>query len=92
MARYGEASTDHGKRPDSAFRVFVDPRHCIGSGICLATAPQYFEPGENHRSRARLDVPASDESVADAIALCPVEAIGYLPAEPSAPPPTPQRS
>ncbi|MBT2901850.1 ferredoxin [Streptomyces sp. McG3] len=87
-----EARTDHGEVPEAASRVFVDPARCIGSGICLATAPGYFEPAENHRSRARPGAPVPDESAADAAALCPVEAIGFLASGPSAHPPPPHGS
>ncbi|MFI7292215.1 ferredoxin [Streptomyces anulatus] len=92
MSRNRETRTDHGEFPEAASRVFVDPARCIGSGICLATAPRYFESGDNHRSRARPGAPVPDASAADAAALCPVEAIGFLVSGPSAPPPTPHGS
>lgn len=83
--------TAHGDIP-AAPRLFVDPDLCIGSGICLATAPGHFETGEDNRSRARPDAPEADESARDAAALCPVEAIGFTttrPPTPPAPPPGP---
>ncbi|RPK69053.1 hypothetical protein EES43_00560 [Streptomyces sp. ADI96-02] len=88
MPREGEPRTARAAGPEAAARVFVDPALCIGSGICLATAPRHFEPGGDNRSRARPDAPASDESAEDAAALCPVEAIGLV-AGPPAPGPPP---
>ncbi|MFJ1958577.1 ferredoxin [Streptomyces microflavus] len=79
----------HVEGPETALRVVVDPALCIGSGICLATAPRHFESAEGHRSRARSDAPVVDESADDAVALCPVEAIGFLTSRPPAPPPAP---
>ncbi|MEW5539357.1 ferredoxin [Streptomyces sp. SID5594] len=78
----------HAEGPETALRLVVDPALCIGSGICLATAPRHFESAaEGHRSRARSDAPVVDESADDAVALCPVEAIGFLTSRPPAPPP-----
>lgn len=89
MSRDDRARTTHAEGPEAAPRVVVDPALCIGSGICLATAPRHFEPAEGHRSRARPDAPGADESAGDAVALCPVEAIGFLTPTPPAPPPAP---
>ncbi|MFD9540900.1 ferredoxin [Streptomyces sp. NPDC060022] len=86
MPRNGKPRTAHG---EAASRVFVDPALCIGSGICLATAPRHFESAEGKRSRARPDAPVADESAGDAVALCPVEAIGFLTSRPPAPPSAP---
>lgn len=85
----GKPRTAHTEGPETALRVVVDPALCIGSGICLATAPRHFESTEDHRSRARPDAPVADESADDAVALCPVEAIGFLTPRPPAPPPAP---
>ncbi|MFD9357918.1 ferredoxin [Streptomyces sp. NPDC060031] len=89
MPRDGKPRTADGEVPEAPSRVFVDPALCIGSGICLATAPRHFESGEGNRSRARPGAPVPDESAGDAAALCPVEAIGFLASGPSAPPPAP---
>ncbi|MGC5399628.1 ferredoxin [Streptomyces sp. DT20] len=89
MSRDEKAPAAHAEVPQTALRVVVDPARCTGSGICLATAPRHFEPAEGHRSRARPDAPVADESAADAVALCPVEAIGFLTSGPPAPAPAP---
>ncbi|MER8199379.1 ferredoxin [Streptomyces microflavus] len=89
MSRGDEDRTTHVEGPETALRVVVDPALCIGSGICLATAPRHFETTEDHRSRARPDAPVADESARDAVALCPVEAIGFLTSSSPAPPPAP---
>ncbi|GGZ86701.1 hypothetical protein GCM10010371_53360 [Streptomyces subrutilus] len=89
MPRDDEPRTAREEGPRAGRRVHVDPALCIGSGICLATAPRHFQAGEDHRSRARPDAPAADESAEDATALCPVEAIGLIagPPVPGIPPP-----
>ncbi|MFD8110042.1 ferredoxin [Streptomyces microflavus] len=89
MSHDDKARTPHTEGPETALRVAVDPALCIGSGLCLATAPRHFESAEDHRSRARPDAPAADESADDAVALCPMEAIGFLTSRPPAPPPAP---
>ncbi|MGW4229977.1 ferredoxin [Streptomyces sp. NPDC004980] len=86
MTRDGKPRTAPGGAPLAAPRILVDPALCIGSGICLATAPRHFEPDADNRSRARPDAPEADESARDAAALCPVEAIGFVGSGPPAPP------
>ncbi|HET6855749.1 MAG TPA: ferredoxin [Streptomyces sp.] len=89
MPRDGEPRTAHGEVRETAPRVLVDPALCIGSGICLATAPRHFESGDDNRSRARSDAPEADESAESAAALCPVEAIGLVASGSRAPRPGP---
>ncbi|GAB2683067.1 ferredoxin [Thalassiella azotivora] len=57
-----------------AWRAEVGPE-CIGSGSCVALAPHRFQPAEGNRSRAVEGTFAPDESVLDAAASCPAEAI-----------------
>lgn len=71
--------------PEGARRVRVDPEVCIGSGICLATAPRHFEPADDTRSRARPDAPPADGAADDAALLCPVEAIRFTADRPPGP-------
>lgn len=55
--------------------VAVDKDTCIGSAVCVGTAPGRFELDERQRSgpvTAEID---PDEAVRDAAASCPVEAI-----------------
>ncbi|WP_371621572.1 ferredoxin [Streptomyces sp. NBC_01116] len=89
MSHDDKARTTHAEDPETGSRVVVDPDLCIGSGICLATAPRHFESAGDHRSRARPEAPVADESADDAVALCPMEAIGLLTSRPPAPPPAP---
>jgi ferredoxin len=48
---------------------------CIGSGMCLATAPSYFSQASDGKSRPVHDEVDANEPVRDAAAFCPVEAI-----------------
>ncbi|WP_116209355.1 ferredoxin [Streptomyces olivoreticuli] len=63
---------------DGTLRAHIDPELCVGSGICLATAPRHFEPTMDARSRARPDAPPADDRAQDAAALCPMEAIHFV--------------
>jgi ferredoxin len=57
-----------------AWRVSVDPRRCIGSGICAGTAPRHFHLIDGlAMPLAEMIDPA--EPVTDAADSCPVEAI-----------------
>jgi ferredoxin len=61
-------------------RVVVDTDLCEGHALCLAFAPDVFELGEDERA-AVLDVALTDdvvERVKEAVARCPVQAIGLL--------------
>ncbi|WP_250303092.1 ferredoxin [Streptomyces sp. NBC_01387] len=90
MSRNVEQDPPPGE-PLGASWARVDPDACIGSGVCLATAPLHFEPAGNTGSRARSDAPAADGSARDAAVLCPVEAIGFVRSRPpSTPLPAPQ--
>ncbi|MFE4515846.1 ferredoxin [Kitasatospora sp. NPDC056783] len=70
--------------PGRSPHAHVDPDACIGSGICLATAPRHFEraPAPDTRSRARPDAPPPDDEARSAAELCPVEAIRFTAARP----------
>jgi ferredoxin len=56
------------------WRVEVDARTCIGSGICAGTAPAHFRvvDGVSHPTRPEIE-PAAE--ALDAAESCPVEAI-----------------
>jgi ferredoxin len=58
------------------WKVEVNPDRCIGSGICVGTAPDRFAFTDEQRSRPVSDLIEADETVRDAAASCPVEAIG----------------
>ncbi|MEU5423614.1 ferredoxin [Streptomyces sp. NPDC001407] len=56
------------------WQVSVDRKLCLGSGICVALAPELFEMSEE-RSRVRHGETAPDETVLDAAESCPALAI-----------------
>jgi ferredoxin len=51
---------------------------CIGSGSCVGIAPARFALGDDNRSHPIAEGIEPDESVLDAAASCPVEAITVL--------------
>jgi ferredoxin len=57
------------------WRVTVDTERCIGSGVCLGTAPGRFRFDESQRSSPVRALTEPDDEVRDAAAGCPVEAI-----------------
>jgi ferredoxin len=57
------------------WRVTVDTGRCIGSGVCLGTAPGRFRFDESQRSGPVRALTEPDAQVRDAAAACPVEAI-----------------
>lgn len=57
------------------FEVSLDGDLCIGSGLCLGIAPQYFEVGPGQRTVLRAAPTPADPALLDAAACCPVEAI-----------------
>ena len=56
------------------WRIEVDGRTCIGSGMCEATAPDHFEVGDGVSRPRRTAVDPADP-VLEAAESCPVEAI-----------------
>jgi ferredoxin len=54
---------------------------CIGSGSCLGIAPKRFVLGEDDRSHPTSVLIEADETVLDAAASCPMEAISVRDAE-----------
>ena len=48
---------------------------CITSGSCLGVAPKHFALGDDGRSHPTGDQTEEDESILDAAASCPMEAI-----------------
>ena len=60
---------------DRQWRIRVDRERCIGSAMCLATAPGYFELDDLNLSRPRNTVVVASETVRAAAHLCPMEAI-----------------
>jgi ferredoxin len=70
------------KPASGEWRVTVDPDACIGSGMCLATAPDHFEFGPDRRSRPVTTVIDVDDAAATAITdaadCCPAAAITVI--------------
>ncbi|MEV6522969.1 ferredoxin [Longispora sp. NPDC051575] len=60
------------------WQVSVDGFGCIGSGMCAASAPDFFELDGRGRSRALHEKIDPDERVLDAAVSCPVEAISLV--------------
>jgi len=61
--------------------ISVDKAACIGSAVCVGTAPGRFALDERQRSGPVSAEIAPDEAVRDAAASCPVEAISLRDAE-----------
>jgi ferredoxin len=59
-------------------RVLADTDQCIGSGMCASCAPAVFELGGDGVVRLLEAHPPASElpGVREAVALCPVQALG----------------
>jgi ferredoxin len=68
-------------QPVTRWHVAVDKGTCIGSAICVGTAPGRFELDAQQRSGPVAAQIAPDEAVRDAAASCPVEAISLVDAD-----------
>lgn len=69
---------------DAAWRVTVGPE-CIASGVCLSLAADRFALGDDGRSHPVTALVEPQESVLDAAASCPMEAIALHDATTGAP-------
>ncbi|MEU7752310.1 ferredoxin [Micromonospora sp. NPDC049101] len=58
----------------TAWRIGVDARRCMGTGVCVGTAPEHFHL-VGDLSAPLADVVAPAEAIVDAANSCPVEAI-----------------
>lgn len=58
-------------------KVVIDNDLCTGCELCVTTAPDVFEMGDDNIARVKADeVPAGSEDAAqEAAANCPVECI-----------------
>jgi ferredoxin len=59
---------------EGRWRVTVDPGRCVGSGVCVGTAPGRFRL-DGDRSRPVDELVEPDPAVLDAAEVCPSEAI-----------------
>ncbi|MET9294226.1 ferredoxin [Streptomyces sp. NPDC003077] len=69
-------TTDHQHTaPDDRWRVEVDRGVCVGSGMCVATAPDRFRLDAARQSRPTEPEADAGEALLAAAESCPVEAI-----------------
>ncbi|QUH01026.1 ferredoxin [Saccharopolyspora erythraea] len=64
-----------------AWLVELDGDTCIGSGMCIGTAPDHFDTDENGFSCVLNERVEPADAVVDAAESCPVEAIKVRDAE-----------
>lgn len=69
------------------WRVTVDPGLCIGSGMCVSTAPGHFRFDDRQHSTPVTALIEPEDAVRDAAVSCPVEAIGLTDADTGQPVP-----
>jgi ferredoxin len=48
---------------------------CVGSGLCLVSAPGYFDLHDNRSRPTSTEFPEGDKLIVAAAELCPMEAI-----------------
>ncbi|MER0447919.1 ferredoxin [Streptomyces sp. Edi4] len=60
------------------WRLDIESRRCIGSGVCASTAPDHFAIDSTHHSRPTAAHVTPDDRVLDAAFTCPVEAISVV--------------
>lgn len=60
------------------WKLTVDRFVCIGSGLCVGTAPRHFQFGSDRRSHPVSSLIDPDQEVLDAAMSCPVEAITII--------------
>lgn len=75
------------RAPDNApGRFYVDAHECIWCSACTDVAPAHFRPSDSETyvvCYRQPETPAEEEACQEALAACPVEAIG---ADGAAPP------
>lgn len=63
------------------WRVEVDRSVCIGSGMCIGSAPNDFKLDSGRQSHPTADLLDSSEAIMEAAESCPVEAISIVAVE-----------
>jgi ferredoxin len=58
-------------------KLRVDKKKCIGCGSCAAIAPKSFKMDEDGKSEALDPAGDDEETIANAIDCCPVDAIEW---------------
>jgi len=56
----------------------VNPRVCVRTGLCVATAPDEFDVDDDGRGRPSADTQPASPTLLDAAESCPVEAITLI--------------
>ena len=71
---------DEEGEPDYERFTYVDEHSCIGCTMCAGVAPSTFFMEDAHgRARVFRQQGDADETIAEAIATCPVNCIHYVP-------------
>lgn len=63
------------------WKVTVDPRVCVRTGLCAASAPTEFELDEQGQGRATSETLPASEEVLEVAESCPIEAISIVDAD-----------
>jgi len=58
----------------TAWRIEVDSERCVGSGVCVGSAPRFFRLADGI-SQPILELAGPDMQLLDVAFSCPVEAI-----------------
>jgi ferredoxin len=56
-------------------KVKVDPKKCIGCGLCTSIAEKSFKMNDDGKAEAIVPTGDSDAKIKEAIESCPVSAI-----------------
>ncbi|MFF0081787.1 ferredoxin [Streptomyces canus] len=64
-----------------SWKVTVDPRVCVRTGLCVASAPKEFGFDEQGQGRAISETVSASEEVLEVAESCPIEAISLADAE-----------
>jgi len=60
------------------WRVEVDRSVCIGSGMCIGSAPTDFKLDAGRQSHPRAEAMDASDEILEAAESCPVEAISIV--------------
>ncbi|WP_046731302.1 ferredoxin [Streptomyces humi] len=63
------------------WKVAVDKRVCVRTGLCAASAPEEFELDEGGQGHARSETLPASELVLEVAESCPIEAISVRDAD-----------
>lgn len=65
----------------TGWRIVIDQNICVGSGTCMATAPEYFAFDDEDRACAPSGTVPQLPQILEAAELCPTSAIDVVDAE-----------